>query len=330
MRPKYGNEPLAEEYIIHPKSADLLSDSQVFRKIYNASGTLSDTREYGKDSYGALIPSKDIFLRLTFLSEIGLDKKLFTLKTSAGKVVDFDIAYVKQDTYDNHHNKTGTKENKQLLEITPKTSLENDTSYQLILSKKANNSLPVDIIKNYQTAKKFQILGQQFLSNTKTCIYMNNGLENEYGYDSYSSQSSIIQTTPVSKIYDLVKDEQMDYYSNTKTYRCTQHPGQISYIIGTRFDPKKDYTITLPAKFEDYYGNAIGKDYSFKVKTGDIAQKDIYLYSSLNNPIQIIPNNLPIVLNLQSINAISANMEVCEMDSGGYMHYLKNRYEKYG
>ena len=206
LKPKYGTEPLAEEYIIHPKSADLLSSSQVFRKIYDASGTLSDTRVYGKDSYGALIPSKNIFFRLTFMAEIGLDKKLFTLKTSAGKVVDFDIAYVKEDTYDNHNNKTGTKENKQLLDITPKTSLGNDTSYQIILSKKANNALPADIIKTYQTAKKFQILGQKYMDNTTTCIFVNNTIGEINRDDFYGDnflQKSKIKTTPQSQIHDL-------------------------------------------------------------------------------------------------------------------------------
>jgi hypothetical protein len=327
LKPKYGTEPLAEEYVTNPKSDDFLSSSQVFRKIYDASGTLSDTREYGNNSYGASIPSKDVFFRLTFMTEIGLDKNLFVLKTSAGKMVDFNIAYVKEDIYDEQGNKTGVKENKKLLDITPKAPLANDTSYQLILSKQANKLLPTDIVKTYQTAKKFQILGQEFLNNTSTCIYFNNALEDEYGM--YSSQYEIIQTNPVSKIHDLTLDGEMNYELNSKTYICAQHSGQTSYILGTRLDPNKNYTVILPAKFEDYYGSSVGKDYSFKIKTGDIAQKDIYLYSSLNKPVQIIPNNLSIVLNLQSINAISANMEVCEMDLGGYTHYLKNRYEKY-
>ncbi len=55
----------------------------------------------------------------------------------------------------------------------------------------------------------------------------------------------------------------------------------------------------------------------------------MYLYSSLNKPVQVIPNNLPIVLNLMSINTTSANVEVCEMNTAGYRDYLMNAYNKY-
>lgn len=75
------------------------------------------------------------------------------------------------------------------------------------------------------------------------------------------------------------------------------------------------------------YGNKLGKDVSFQIKTIDIAPKDIYLYSSLNKPVQIIPKNLPIVLNLMSINTDRANVEVCEMDMIGYREYLSKNYQ---
>ena len=87
-------------------------------------------------------------------------------------------------------------------------------------------------------------------------------------------------------------------------------------------EPQKDYSIVIPAALEDFYGNKLEKDTSFKVKTGNIADKDIYLYSSLDRQVQIIPSNLPIVLNMLSVNTTSANMEVCEMDMEGYRDYL--------
>lgn len=84
----------------------------------------------------------------------------------------------------------------------------------------------------------------------------------------------------------------------------------------------------MPTNLEDVYGNRLGKDMSFKVKSGNIDPKDKYLYSSLNRPVQIIPDNLPIVLNLMSINIDRANVEVCEMDTEGYKHYLENAGQK--
>lgn len=70
------------------------------------------------------------------------------------------------------------------------------------------------------------------------------------------------------------------------------------------------------------YGNKLEKDVSFSVKTGKIDAKDIYLYSSFTRAIQIIPSNLPVVLNILSINSDTANTEVCEMDIDGYIDYL--------
>lgn len=213
-----------------------------------------------------------------------------------------------------------------MIDVIPKTSLENSATYDFTLNKKANGSLPSDVVKTYKTAPKFQVLGNVFLSNTETCVYVSTKL---YGNNNYAVDYEKIKTVPASKIHDFMLDEQMDWQTNTKTYRCAQKPGQISYILGTRLEPQKNYSIVIPASMEDIYGNRLGKDVSFKVKTGNIDPKDVYLYSSMSKPVQIIPNKLPIVLNLLSINTTSANVEVCEMDINGYKNYLSNGYNKY-
>lgn len=144
-----------------------------------------------------------------------------------------------------------------------------------------------------------------------------------FGYDK-------IKTVPASKIHDFALDETIsDYQTNAKTYRCPQKSGLLSYILGTRLEPLKEYSVIIPAIFEDVYGNALGKDVSFQIKTGIIDPKDMYLYSSLSKPVQIIPNNLPIVMNFMSINITSANVEVCEMNSDGYKNYLTQGNNKY-
>lgn len=323
LGPKYGTEPLASDFSVTARSADFLSSSQIFRKIYNASGVLSDTLEYTKED--ALIPSQNVFFRQTFMEEIGLDKNLFTLRTASGQAVDFSLAYVKQDKYDERGNKTGTEENRRMVDVTPVTSLGNGTPYEFVVNKKANDSLSADIVKTYKTAPALQMLGQKFLSNSEICLYMNNALDG--GEEMYSPQYNLIKTVPASKVHDLARDGQMNWQTNTKTYRCEQKPGQVTYILGTRLEPLKDYTIVMPANLEDRYGNKLGKDVSFKVKTGNIDPKDIYLYSSLGKPVQIIPNNLPIVLNLLSVNTDRANVEVCEMDANGYKDYLNNSFK---
>lgn len=68
LKPKYGTEPIASDFQVMAHSADFLSDSQVFRKIYDASGALSDTHEYTKED--AFIPSENVFFRQSFMEEI--------------------------------------------------------------------------------------------------------------------------------------------------------------------------------------------------------------------------------------------------------------------
>jgi hypothetical protein len=81
LKPKYGTEPLAADFTTTAKSADFLLSSQVYRKIFDASGALVDTREYTTNDY-TFIPSENILFRQTFMADVGLDKNLFTLKTS--------------------------------------------------------------------------------------------------------------------------------------------------------------------------------------------------------------------------------------------------------
>lgn len=161
LKPKYGTEPLATDYNITARGSDFLSQSQVFGKIYNASGVLSDTREYNSN-YGFpftdLVPAERVFFRQTFMSEIGLDKNLFTLRTASGKTVDFTLAYVKQPKYDEQGNAIGAEENRHMVDVTPTTSLEHGAVYEFIVNKKADSSIPADAVKTYKTAPKFQIL----------------------------------------------------------------------------------------------------------------------------------------------------------------------------
>lgn len=157
LKPKYGTEPLATDFAVTARSADFVSNSQVYRKIYNASGALVDTREYDSNSF-FLSPTQNILLRQVFMTEVGLDKNLFVLRTLSGKTLDFTLAYVKQPKYDDLGNVVGDEENKNMIDVIPTTVLENNTIYQFVVNKKANSSLPSDVIKTYKTAPKFEVL----------------------------------------------------------------------------------------------------------------------------------------------------------------------------
>jgi len=48
----------------------------------------------------------------------------------------------------------------------------------------------------------------------------------------------------------------------------------------------------------------------------------------MSKEINVIPSEVPIVFNMQSVNVDNANFEICEMDMNGYMNYLQKRYTK--
>lgn len=219
LKPKYGTEALATDFKVLARSADFLSSSEVYRKIYSASGELIDTRSYDTTT-SPLIPSENVFFRQTFMAEVGLDKNLFTLKTASGNTVDFSLAYVKQPKYDEHGNNIGEEENKRMIDITPSVSLEPNSIYTFTINKQANSSLASDAVKTYKTAPKLQVVKTAFLSNTESCVYLTNPLGNEY--EVYSPEFNRITTVPASKVHDLMLDGQMNWQTNTKTYRCQE------------------------------------------------------------------------------------------------------------
>ncbi|HBA45379.1 TPA: hypothetical protein DEG21_01880 [Patescibacteria group bacterium] len=56
------------------------------------------------------------------------------------------------------------------------------------------------------------------------------------------------------------------------------------------------------------------KSYSYNIKSGDIKESDKYLYSSFSKIVNVIPSDLPTVIDIQSINLNKASLEVCEMN----------------
>lgn len=163
------------------------------------------------------------------MTDVPLDKKLFTLGSSSGKDIDFSLSYVKQRKYDSMGKDIGEEDNKKMVDIIPTSSFNFSTTYTLALSKKANTFMPLDIVKSYTTAPKLYIVGNLFLNNTETCVYLTNKLGGTY--EIYSPQYSLIKTVPASRTHDLTLDGQLDYQTNIKSYRCPQKPSLTSYII---------------------------------------------------------------------------------------------------
>jgi len=280
---------------------------------------VTDTRDYTSTPY---IPARDIFFRAEFAEEVALDPRLFRLTDEKGAVVQTSLKYVQEETYDDHGNISGKKENRMRVDIAPTVVLASGGEYTLTIPKSANPSMVRDEVRIYTVAPKLQISDFRFLNNTESCVYANTELDSSGFGNRYSSQYTAIVTEPASETHDLAVDEDTDWSTGKKTYRCGELKGRKGYIVGTRPAPNTDYKIRFTTDLTDIYGQKLEKAAEYSFRTGPIAEIDKYLYSSLNREVQVTPSNLPITLNMESINIDRANLEICEMDGEGYRSYL--------
>ncbi|MDQ7010062.1 MAG: MG2 domain-containing protein, partial [Candidatus Gracilibacteria bacterium] len=329
------------------RSYDFLNDVQVFRNIYSNTGVLVDTKNMylGNYEYNKYIPVKDIFFNLTFEEEVLLDKKNFSFKDDKGKNIDFNIEYIKEEKIDENNSRDVAmlhlySENKKKVKLTLKTKLENSKIYNLVVSKKINKYLKEDIIKKYNSSKKLEVIDFRVINYGKTCLYLSNQIDNVW-----SKKDEIFETIPESRINNIRTGDSINYnirqesdkikdYNTKKEfllkkgYCVNAKSGEYLYVLNTRLNPNSWYELKIQNTFEDKYGNKLGKVLSKKIKTENIAEKDKYLYSSTSKSTNVIPDNLPIVINLKTINLDKVNLEVCEMDENGYMDYANNRGQK--
>ncbi|MFA5917809.1 MAG: MG2 domain-containing protein [Candidatus Gracilibacteria bacterium] len=350
IKPKYGNIETEIEKSIQTQSLPFLNDSQVYQNIFSGS-ELINTEVY---PYYSDIPSKNVFLELSFEEEINvLDKNLFSFEDKKGNKIDFDLSYkfVENESCQIINGaKTNCSKNdeesylsKKIVKFILRQNLQKSGNYKLIIKKDINLNLDNDITKEFKTAPEFVVTDYKFISYSKSCLYLNNFVRTYY-----DRSQDFIQTIPSSKVSSISNAEYIDYQDRqafgitpynedelknisddillSKGYCPKPKDGSNLYIINTRLNPNTSYKIQIKNTLEDMYANTIYKPFEIDVKTGEIAEKDKYLYISLSKETNLIPINLPLVVNLQTINLDNINVEVCEMDKNGYIDYVSNRW----
>jgi len=144
----------------------------------------------------------------------------------------------------------------------------------------------------------------------------------------------LITTTPSARIQSIGQEQfmpdelQSEFNKVTKDTVanflktngfCPQpQPNEIVYAINTRLNPSSTYTVKFTPK--DIYGNtlsAITKTFT----TGKMKDKDKFLYIGYPEK-NTIPSNVPLLVNVQSINTDTANIAVCGMS---VEQYLQNK-----
>lgn len=348
FKPKYGNIPLQNEFVKTITSTSLVSGIEIFKNIYSDTGSLVDTRIV---TYLEYIPNKDIFFNVSFFEDMPLNKDMFTFKNNtSGKTIDFTISYIKAEKYEN--GKMIPYDNKQAIKLELKETLQNNSNYSFIISKKANPSLLDDLVYTYNTSPELKVIKYTFIDYSKSCLYVNNKLDKltneqfDYWDDAYYtggkkfisfSHSGIVKTVADGQyIQDYNFEQSIGNLSfeekNKKLLAAGYCPdagtGELLYTIENRLSPNSAYTMSIKWLL-DIYGNILQKDFSQSVKTKNIKEIDKYVYLGFTNSTNVFPKSVPIVINVQSINNEKVWVDVCEMNDDEYKVYLKSELGKF-
>jgi len=120
------------------------------------------------------LSNKDEFFRLNFYDVVSLDKNLFVIKDEKNnKNLDFKISYLKEE-----NEKKEIIDNKKSIKLEILQNLENDNTYTINILKQTNPSLTKDLTFTYKTSPKLKINLFKFIDYSRSCLYVNNRLDN--------------------------------------------------------------------------------------------------------------------------------------------------------
>ncbi|MBW7954842.1 hypothetical protein H3C61_03440 [Candidatus Gracilibacteria bacterium] len=336
LNPKYGNISLKTEFVANLKSNPFISNIGVYKNIYGNTGSLVDTKDF---TYRDFLPNKDVFFNISFFEETPLNKDMFEFKDSkTGEKINFSISYVKKEIEAN-----GVKswvDDKTQIRFELKNSLKNNSDYTLTLFKKINPSLLKDVVYNYKTSKNLEITNFLNIDYSKSCLYVNNPLDGVYldgsektlnNFINFSNsgtlkgffESQYIEDWQFSESIENLSKEDKNKKLIEKGYCPEANPGETLYSIDSRLSPNSSYDINI-SNLEDIYGNKQTTLFKNSIKTKNLRENDKYVYTSFVNQTNVFPNNVPTIINIQTINTSNIFVDVCEMNDLDYKNYLKD------
>ncbi len=331
LTPLEGNVPFAENTIGYTLSYPFLQYTEVYRDILSQTGAKIDTQNYGTNV--DTIPAKNVFFHLLFEKELStLQSSLFSFQDASWTLVPFDVTYVEESSWSVLPWKEPEKvQNKKKIRLSLKNTLKNGEKYTLRINKQLDAALKEDIVQNFITAGDLAVVDYKFVGYEKSCLYFNHPIENIW-----TKRDTIIATSPASKVSGVTDYEWIPYeiekYKDeeiVKNWYCPRaQNGNSLVVVNTRLNPKSDYIISSSTGVVDIYGNTLKTPLEKKVTTWEIQDKDKYLYISLSKETNVIPSQIPITLNLQTINMDSVDVDVCQLQESGYLDYVVHRYDQ--
>jgi hypothetical protein len=338
-----------------------LNRVDVFKSIYSSTWELIDTRWFYIDNTNErskYIPVKDVFFNLSFQEEVLLDKNNFSFYTDTDSYIDFDLSYIDDKKYNKDTQEYEVFTNKKKLKFTLKWDLLNDKEYKLVISKNINKFLKDDVVNNFYTSKELVVNDFKFIDYSKSCLYLSNQVDYIWNmWEKVFSSSPESRAVNIHESDYIPRDLMSEYYNKSwNNFTNNSYSSEVwiisstqdwidfladnwycrpaksweyLYVLNTRLNPNSNYELNILNDFEDRYWNKLSNIVNFNQTTSNILDKDKYLYSSVSKDINVIPNNLPIVINLQTINLDNVVLDVCEMDEQWFIDWQNNNWQKW-
>lgn len=321
LMPAFGNVAMKSAAEWKVRSNDFISNVEVKYKNLSETGVLIDTPsvyEYGKLVPG--LPPKNGILSIDFDEDVEFAKGRAYVVSEDGKSrTDCDLSSYERDVYDND---AGKQVKRTSFKCELLGTMPYGASVKLVVSKSVSPSLRADATKDYVVSPEFKVSDFKLVSPTEACVYSTTPIQN---------RPEFFTTVPASKAREIMPDGRYEWVNgeNKEVLTCPKIQGKQAFVVSVRLNPQTDYSFRFAKGAVDVYGNALAADFDLgKAKTGNLSEKDKYLYSSASKDINVIPAEAKIVLGLKSVNVDSANIEVCETDANEYFRFSVNSWRQ--
>ncbi|MEI7557468.1 MAG: hypothetical protein WCJ45_01045 [bacterium] len=243
-----------------------------------------------------------------------------------GVTVPATLSYIPELIYDEQTRTEKEQTTKRKVRLIVTGKLNGDSTYQLEYTP---DGTIVVASRTYKTPTPLKVTRIEMVDYSKVCLYTNNILDASAVGD--TETQTLITTTPKARIQSIATEEYMpddlqDAFSKVTTSTITKFladngmcpqpkPDEMVYVINTRLNPSTAYTLKFTVK--DMYGNVVAP-ITKTFTTGKIKDKDKFLYIGYPEK-NTIPSDVPLIVNIQSINTSKVSIAVCAMDVEMYL-----------
>ena len=315
-----GNRPMDErERTISTRW--FLSNVTIYQQQFDDKGNAIDSKyisyaDNTNDYRRSLLPNKWVEFHLNFDEDVEINKQLIRFETSWWSPVRYTLRYAQEEKRMPNWS-AKMVDNKQSLIMSINQSLDYATTYKLVLDQQLSPWLTSNITRAYTTINKLAITDIKFVRNTLVCLYTNEKIDTD-------SAEEFIQTQPTSRRLSVSNGDYACDPDTTKIYGN----GKYVYALYTRLNPYTEYTFAIDTQLTDDFGNQLGQSISRTISSQAIDPRDKYVYNA-HEYHSLIPDSVPLMTNIQTINVDSVDLDICEMTIDEYALLTREWYSDF-